>query len=140
MAAGTVALLYLTILINGFFLYYPLALIIMLVIGILKGITTNAFAIMFHAINVAVLFLGCLAMYYIFDTEPFYLLVAALTVIIYQTAVYHETTLTNYLRQLSLDDWDSLFVHLSPRLAFYVKKYYGKLRELEDFEEEDDVF
>lgn len=140
MGAGTVSILYLTILINGFFLYYPLALIIMLVIGVLKGLTTNAFSIMFHAINIVVLFLGCIAMYYIFNTDPFYLLLASLTVIIYQTAVYHETTLTNYLRQLSLEDWDSLFIHLSPRLAFYVKKYYSKLRELEDYEEEDDIF
>lgn len=140
MAAGTVALLYLTILVNGFFMYYPLALIIMLLIGIFKGVTSNKLAIMFHLINVVVLILGCIAMYYIFGTNPFYLLVAGLTVVIYQTAVYHETTLTNYLRQLSLQDWDSLFIHLSPRLAFYVKKYYSRLRELEDYEEEDDVF
>lgn len=140
MAAGTLSLLYLTINVNGFFLYYPLGIILMLVIGVLKGVTKSSFSIIFHAINVVLLFVGCLAMYYIFNTDPMYLLVAALTIVVYQVSVYHETTLTNYLRELTLQDWESLFIHLSPRIAFYVKKFYSRLRELEDFDEEDDIF
>jgi hypothetical protein len=140
MAAGTLSLLYLIIKVNGFFLYYPLGLIIMLVIGILKGITKNSFSMMYHIINIALLAIGCVIMYLVFNTEPLYLLVAALTIVVYQTSAYHETTLTNYLRQLTLQDYERLFIHLSPRLAFYVKKFYGRLKELEDFDEEDDIF
>lgn len=140
MTAGILSILYLVIHVNGFFLYYPLALIIMLVVGILKGITKSSFALMYHLINIVLLVIGCLIMYFVFNTEPLYLLVAALTVVVYQTSVYHETTLTNHLRVLTLQDWERLFVHLSPRLAFYVKKFYSRLRDLEDFDEEDDIF
>jgi hypothetical protein len=30
----------------------------------------------------------------------------------YQVAVYHESSLTNFLRQLSLEEWETIFIHL----------------------------
>ena len=96
-AAGTVALLYLSILVNGFFTYYPLGLVITLAIGILKGITKNSFSLIFHVMNITVQIIGSIALYFVFKADPFYLLTAVMTVIIYQVAIYHESSLTNFL-------------------------------------------
>ena len=57
------------------------------------------------------------------------MLTAGLIILIYQATLYHESSLTNFLQSLSIEEWERAFIHLSPRVAFYVKKYYLQLRQ-----------
>lgn len=67
--AGTVASLYLSILVDGFFVYYPLGLVFTVVVGILKGMSNNKFTLIFHVINYFILLVGSIFLFLFFRSR-----------------------------------------------------------------------
>ena len=107
---------------------------------------------MYHLINLVVLALGAVGLYFFFKgkralnklADPYLLLSCVITIVVYQIAVYHEISLTVNLQIIPLDEWENIFIHLckfavtipAPRLAFYVKKFYKNMKlDIEELEE-----
>ena len=92
---------------------------ITLAVGILKGITKNTFSLIYHVVNLFLIAVGAVVMFFVFScslphqpADVFQLITAAITIVVYQVAVYHESSLTNFLQQLSLEEWEIIFIHL----------------------------
>lgn len=116
-----------------------LFLSITLLFAILKALNEDSVLFVYHAINFFVILIGGLILALgSQDINNYYNALCCTFVFLYQISVFHELALVRYLYQLPMKEWEQEFVHLAPRVAFYVKKFYTEQRygneiDIEDF-------
>lgn len=112
-----------------------LLLSITLLMALLKALNEDSVLFIYHAINFFVILLtGLILALGYQDINNYFNALCCVFVFLYQISVFHELALVRYLYQLPLKEWEEEFIHLAPRVAFYVKKFYTEQRYGEEID------
>lgn len=100
-------------------------LAVTMIIAILKALNEESLNFVYHCINVFVVIVGSLLVSLAnSNVNPYYSFMIGVVTFLYQISVFHELGLVKYLWSLNLSEWEDGFIHLAPRIAFYVKRFW----------------
>ena len=123
--SGILLSIYTTAKLDAIFAFFPFFLTVTLGISILKALNEESMSFVYHCINLFVVIVGSLLVSLANDNlNPYYSFMVGVCTFLFQISIYHELGLVKYLWSLNLAEWEDGFIHLAPRIAFYVKRFW----------------
>lgn len=97
-------------------------------ISILRALKGDGSAFVFHLINIFILVIGTVLVSLASSrgVNAYYGFIVAMTVLLFQISVFHELGLVRYLWSLDEKEWEYGFIHIAPRLTYYIKWFWEK--------------
>lgn len=123
--SGILINIYATANLDAIFAWLFFFLSVTLVLSILKSLNEESLNFVYHCINVFIIIVGGLLVSLAnSQVNPYYIFMIAVCTLLYQISVFHELGLVKYLWSLNESEWEDGFIHIAPRIAYYVKRFW----------------
>jgi len=110
--AGVVLNIYLGGKIDRSYAYLWLLMAITVIMGLLKALSKDAIALVFHAGNAVICISVLTIVGFGYQTNFFHLLGMAILLLFTQITHFHELDLAKNLKQITLQEWENEFIHI----------------------------